>query len=526
MDNNFNTIPDAVDSVSTPDTVVDSIQTQPVSSAFSDDSSQRLMNSEGQQIPQPYQVLPAQPTEQPAVPDAQPMQSQPVAPQYQPMPGQPVAPQYQPMQGQPVAPQYQPIQGQPIAPQYQPMQGQPVAPQYQPMQYQPMQYQPMPGQYQPVSYYTQYQQPIYTIVPPVPQPCTREARKLYRKHCSRVGWTAMADIGLMFAVQIAVIIIGAIGYNILYALNLMPQLDDVSLSLNLTMFAGGLSAIVGNLLPSSLHGRKWKIKFTDPFKGDKLKSGFILSATITAIGLNFTWGIIYNIIMQLISPESAAASESYTPYNMSPVALWLMVIWTCIIAPITEEYIFRGILMRTLSKYGATFGIVTSALMFGLMHGNLGQTPMTFIIGLVMGYVTAKSGNIRQAIFIHFVNNTFVTIPQVVLYYCPEAENLLNWIYLILEIGMVIFAFVALIRFAIIRSKGKKARNFRIAQGQTVISKEEENWIKLEIPQERLQPEFVLVKHKILHFATSIGMLVFISFCMLMIISDLLTYLV
>ena len=515
--NNFNTGSDSNDAVHSQSGEAKPVNAQ---SAFSDDTAHRLMNSSGQQIPQPYQSLSNQ--------------VQPTAPQYAQYPqqqAQTTAPQYAqyPQQAQPTAPQYAqyPQQAQPTAPQYAqyPQQAQPTAPQY--AQY--PQYPQVSGQYQPFNYYNQYQQPMYVMVPvqSIPQPCSREARKLYRKHCSRVGLTAMADVGLMYAVQIVLIIAGLIGYGILNQMRLIPTIDSVSLSLNITMFAAGMSAIVGNLLPSSLHGRKWKIKFLDPFKGDKLKPGFIACATITALGLNFIWGMLYNLITYYLNPEGTnTAYEVYTQYNTPPVALWLMVIWTCVIAPITEEYMFRGILMRTLSKYGATFGIVASALMFGLMHGNLAQTPMTFMIGLVMGYTTAKSGNIRQAIFIHTVNNVFATIPEVVLYYFPDTVKMLNLIYLVLEVSMMIFAVVALICFAVIRSKGKKARAFRIAHGQAEISKEEARWANLEIPEQRMKPEFVLVKHKFLHFITSAGMLFFIGYCLLSIIRSLLPNLI
>ncbi|MGN0473972.1 MAG: type II CAAX prenyl endopeptidase Rce1 family protein, partial [Acutalibacteraceae bacterium] len=429
------------------------------------------------------------------------------APQYPQQPAQYAAPQYPQQPAQYAAPQYPQVPGQYAAPQYPQQPGQYAAPQYQPF-----------------NYYNQYQPPMYVMAPvqPIPQPCTREARKLYRKHCSRVGLTAMADVGLMIAVQLIVIFAGMIGYSILNQMNLMPTIDSTSLYINIMMFAAGLSAIVGNLIPSSLHGRKWKIKFLDPFKGDKLKPGFIACATITALGLNFIWGMIYNLVSYYMTPEgSSTAYEGYTQYNTPPVALWLMVIWTCVIAPITEEYMFRGILMRTLSKYGATFGIVASALMFGLMHGNLAQTPMTFMIGLVMGYTAAKSGNIRQAIFIHTVNNVFATIPEIVLYYFPDTEKMLNLIYFVLESAMMIFAVVALICFAVIRSKGKKARALRIANGQAEISKEESSWANLEIPEQRMKPEFVLVKHKFLHFITSGGMIFFIVYSLLSIILSL-----
>lgn len=498
MDNNFNQNPPLDNTSNTnqaenpPSANPQPAPAAPISSAFGSDAAQRTMNSNGQQILNAYQFIPNQP-----------MQSQLIPPQYQPMQGQPVPPQYQPMQGQPVPPQYQPMQSQPVPPQYQ-----------------PMQYPVQPMMYMPPNYYMQYQPVVVPVVQPIPQPYTKEAKKLYRTHCSRVGLTIAADVGIMLGVQLVVMFAGIFGYSLLQQMGILTWLDSVSAYANITMFASAVSALVANLTPSSAHGHKWKIKFTDPFKGDKLKFGFIISAAIAAVGLNFMWGVLYNYVIypplqNFIDsflprlPEEAAASSS------PAIALWIMVIWTCVIAPITEEYMFRGIIMRTLSKYGATFGIVASAFLFGIWHGNLAQAPMAFLIGLVMGYVATKSGNIRQAIAIHAFNNTFVTIPSVVEFYFPEMLDMVENIYVILDFCAMVFAVIALIYFAVCHHKGKKARKQRIQTGSPEISSAEKRLIDLEIPEERRKPEFVFVKHKVLHLLTSGGMIFFLCIALL-----------
>ena len=47
----------------------------------------------------------------------------------------------------------------------------------------------------------------------------------------------------------------------------------------------------------------------------------------------------------------------------------------------------------------------TSALMFGLFHGNLTQLIYAFALGLVFGYVYLKSGKLRYSIGLHMLIN-------------------------------------------------------------------------------------------------------------------------
>ena len=50
------------------------------------------------------------------------------------------------------------------------------------------------------------------------------------------------------------------------------------------------------------------------------------------------------------------------------------------------------------------FAILSSAILFGLFHGNLLQTPYALLMGLVLGYVTVEY-SIGWAIALHMFNN-------------------------------------------------------------------------------------------------------------------------
>lgn len=81
-----------------------------------------------------------------------------------------------------------------------------------------------------------------------------------------------------------------------------------------------------------------------------------------------------------------------------------MFLYASILAPIAEELLFRGYILRSLRPYGKKFAIFGSAFLFGLFHGNLLQTPYAFLMGLVLGYVAVEYSAF-WAIVLHMFNN-------------------------------------------------------------------------------------------------------------------------
>ncbi len=81
-----------------------------------------------------------------------------------------------------------------------------------------------------------------------------------------------------------------------------------------------------------------------------------------------------------------------------------MFLYSALAAPVVEEILFRGFVLRSLRPFGKRFAILGSALLFGLFHGNLLQTPYAFLVGLVLGYVTVEY-SLFWAIVLHLFNN-------------------------------------------------------------------------------------------------------------------------
>ena len=101
--------------------------------------------------------------------------------------------------------------------------------------------------------------------------------------------------------------------------------------------------------------------------------------------------------------------------QMTGGPLWSSFLLAAVFAPIFEEWLCRGMVLRgLLTKMKPAWAIVVSALFFALIHFNPWQALNAFILGLAMGYVYYKTGNLWLTMLIHFVNNaTAVVLSQI-----------------------------------------------------------------------------------------------------------------
>ena len=88
--------------------------------------------------------------------------------------------------------------------------------------------------------------------------------------------------------------------------------------------------------------------------------------------------------------------------------------------PLVEEVVFRGMIFQSMRRFGDSFALVLSAILFALFHGNLSQAPNAFLMGLVIGYLVLYSGSLWVGIIIHAVNNLLNLAADLLLQIIPE----------------------------------------------------------------------------------------------------------
>ena len=138
--------------------------------------------------------------------------------------------------------------------------------------------------------------------------------------------------------------------------------------------------------------------------------GCVLANLLTGIWTNI-WSM-FGFELQNIDVYTEPSAQSLL-LNLATFA---------VLPALLEEMVFRGFVLQGLRGLGDPAAIVLSALLFGLMHINLLQLPFAFLLGLLMGYLVVKTGNIWVAVVIHFLNNALCVTMDYAGQFISEAE--------------------------------------------------------------------------------------------------------
>ena len=213
-----------------------------------------------------------------------------------------------------------------------------------------------------------------------------------------------------------------------------PDLQITSGSMLLVSATSSVGVLIGTILAACSmllrHGSLSSVRLT-PMPLMNL-IGISLVAIILFIPLTY----IANGIVSLLVPYSHPLLESLSTQR-STFSLWLAVFSAVIVAPISEEFMFRGVLFgffQRIERYFTTrigtplvsngifsrstrnlpyFAILASGLIFGLLHWGHGAAwiPLS-LLGMALAYLTHRTGNLLPAIAVHMSLNGFSTVIQ------------------------------------------------------------------------------------------------------------------
>ena len=230
--------------------------------------------------------------------------------------------------------------------------------------------------------------------------------KLIRKHLRRefrvIGWLLVAYFGILNIMAMAAAFSDA-GCQILRALSRGEFLRNVDLDGILGNGWGYIITVaIGMLfLFCWKEDRFWRESVLSCHGRMRAGDFAVLACLCMAAQLvNSLWVSGLESVMNLFDRSVTGILENVSGKSDT----FSMFLYASILAPISEELIFRGYILQTLRPYGRKFAIVCSAFLFGVFHGNLLQTPYAFLMGLILGYVTLEY-HIGWSVALHGFNN-------------------------------------------------------------------------------------------------------------------------
>ena len=124
----------------------------------------------------------------------------------------------------------------------------------------------------------------------------------------------------------------------------------------------------------------------------------------------------------------------------------IFVLYLGVMAPVVEEFIFRGFIGYRLERYGKVFTILFTALIFSLFHANITQEVFTFMAGIVFAYVAIEYG-FQWAVVVHMMNNFIFAV--VLDIYLAQMMNLGDFsiVQLLDLVGFIILVLVVILKW-------------------------------------------------------------------------------
>ncbi|WP_353948892.1 type II CAAX endopeptidase family protein [Sporolactobacillus sp. Y61] len=241
----------------------------------------------------------------------------------------------------------------------------------------------------------------------------KRRRKLIKRRFRGLGVSLIFQEALMFLVVILYFIIQMIEALIR---NRGVLNEAVLISLSDTIENIGTPMIIAVMIafiPILIYRNKQFFRRDLLATGQKMTVRAVLLGFVFVLGLNMILTPVMVPVEWLLNLFGLTTKPSQEILEGSKTLS--MFLYTCLIGPVFEEFLYRGAVLRSLERFGAVFAISVSALLFGMMHGNVIQIPMGIGVGLILGFLAWKY-SIRLTILIHIANNLaaelFMRLPE------------------------------------------------------------------------------------------------------------------
>ena len=180
-------------------------------------------------------------------------------------------------------------------------------------------------------------------------------------------------------------------------------------------------------------------------------------------GFGMTVNLLTITVIQLLTKQGDI-NESFNPISeVQPPTLsaaLLLFFLIAVIAPVSEEFIFRGAVLNALKPFGNGLAVFVSAFLFGLFHGNFSQFFYAFALGIGFGYIAIVTKSIYTTTVLHALFNSigaifiiFSTTNAVNGYLggnmseTPDGEAFVLTLFAIFCIAVLLTAFIGFILF-------------------------------------------------------------------------------
>ena len=173
------------------------------------------------------------------------------------------------------------------------------------------------------------------------------------------------------------------------------------------------------IIPAVVYLIKEKQSYTQTVRLKPIRVSTFLKLILFTIFVTPVMTLV-NALSQLFA-ENAIANTMTGITNENAIATSLIAI--ALIPCIFEESVYRGLFYNEYRKVSPIKGMLVSALLFGLLHGNINQCSYAIVMGLIFALVIEATDSILSTMIMHFIINANSVVA---LYLYPELLRMLK----------------------------------------------------------------------------------------------------
>lgn len=212
-------------------------------------------------------------------------------------------------------------------------------------------------------------------------------------------------VAAMAGAQTAYAVNAGEDYSYYGAVHFMTDtLSEGNFMVMLTVVATAVSAAFSVSIYWAVWGRKKSWQDKQYLKEKVLRAKPVAMICIASVGLYYL-AILIAAVIAVVSPDTM---EEYNEMMESALGgnQALAMLAAVILAPVNEECIMRGLILKNLQRFFSTpVVIIIQAVIFGIFHGNWVQGLYVIPVGAALGYVAVKSRSVIPCIGMHLFYN-------------------------------------------------------------------------------------------------------------------------
>lgn len=191
-----------------------------------------------------------------------------------------------------------------------------------------------------------------------------------------------------------------------------------------------ISSAVCLLLPFLLFVILCRIPLRVAFPFRRFPRYICASGVCLGLGVSVIGGVASTLLSLLLSLFHLAPVMPDYSMPQQGAAMLVYAVNLVVVAPLVEETVFRGVILGALRRFGDSFALLISSVLFALIHGNLVQLPNAFLMGLLIGYFVLCTGSLWTGVIIHMVNNGMVVGFNLLSRFLPQEMQELSILFL------------------------------------------------------------------------------------------------